>query len=72
MRPLTFANMPTRWVTVLAASLNTGGVSSVPPFTGRLRLGLGGSVLIKYDENGNPWSAYGGDFGVRRTIASSV
>ncbi|WP_407247251.1 hypothetical protein [Klebsiella pneumoniae] len=19
--------------------------------------------LIKYDENGNPWSAYGGDFG---------
>nr|WP_250637452.1 hypothetical protein [Klebsiella sp. LTGPAF-6F] len=27
---------------------------------------------MKYDENGNPWSAYGGDFGDTRMIASSA
>ncbi|VEC55788.1 beta-D-galactosidase [Escherichia coli] len=43
-RPLILANTPTRWVTVLAASLNTGRRFVSTPFTGRLRLGLGGSV----------------------------
>ncbi len=44
LRPLILCEYATQWVTVLAASLNTGRHFVSTPFTGRLRLGLGGSV----------------------------
>ncbi|NYY74588.1 hypothetical protein DMH88_12565 [Escherichia coli] len=48
------------------------GVSSVPSLQGGFVWDWVDQSLIKYDENGNPWSAYGGDLAIRRTIASSA
>jgi beta-galactosidase len=47
----------------LAASLNTGERLLFCLQAASSGTGSGSILVVKYDENGNPWSAYGGDFG---------
>ena len=60
---ITLANVFQPGAGVDMSQLATVDISKYQSTTEAVQSSSHGIMLIKYDENGNPWSAYGGDFG---------